>query len=91
MVMATYIVSYDLQTPGKDYKDLIDALKSYGTYWHNLGSTWCIVTSKTHVEVRDHLRKHIDANDKLLVAKSGKAGAWHGFKKDGSDWLREHL
>lgn len=33
--MTTYIVSYDLKAPGKDYAELIDYLKSLDNWWHN--------------------------------------------------------
>lgn len=89
--MATYIISYDLKSPGKDYEELIGALKSYETWWHHLGSTWCVVTTKTAAEVRNHLKKYLDGNDMLLVVKSGGEGAWTGFNESGSAWLKKHL
>lgn len=89
--MATYIISYDLKAPGKNYDGLIEAIKSYGTWWHHLGSTWCVVTTKTAAQIRDHLNKHIDKNDLLLVVKSGGEGAWTGFNETGSKWLKDNL
>jgi hypothetical protein len=53
--MALYMVGYDLDKPGQDYPDLIAAIKTYGTWWHHLDSTWLIVTDKSVVQVRDHL------------------------------------
>lgn len=89
--MSTFIISYDLKTPGKNYDDLIKAIESYGTWWHHFGSTWCIVTEKTAAQVRDHLKQHMDNNDKLLVVKSGGEGAWFGFNDKGSQWLKDNL
>ena len=88
--MATYIIGYDLHE-GEDYEDLIDAIKTYGTYWHHLDSTWIIVTDETAAEIRDKLKKHIKNDDELLVVKSGGVGAWTGFNDKGSNWLKEHL
>jgi len=89
--MPTYVVSYDLKKPGKNYDDLIEALESYGTYWHHLGSTWCVVSDKTAKEVCEHLVRYIDENDKILVVKSAGVGSWRGFNQSGSDWLKNHL
>jgi hypothetical protein len=89
--MTTYVISYDLRQPGKDYKSLMEAIKSYGVWWHNLGSTWVIVTPHTAKQVRDHLAAHIDANDGLLVVKSGAEGAWSGFTAAASQWLQTNL
>jgi hypothetical protein len=89
--MATHIVGYDLNTPGKKYSDLIDALKKYGTYWHHLDSTWIIVTNQTHVQVRDYLLQFIDSNDELLVVPLAGGWASYGFNDRGSEWLRNNL
>lgn len=89
--MATYLVSYDLVKPGKNYDDLITALKTYPNWWHHLGSTWCIVSPNTAAQIRDHLSQHIDQNDRLLVVRSAGEGAWQGFNPDGSKWLKDNL
>lgn len=89
--MATYIVTYDLMSPGQDYSELHEHLKSYGTYSHRLESTWLLVTTKTATQVRDGVLEHIDSNDKVLVVESGGNGAWSGIPEAGSKWLKEHL
>ena len=89
--MATYIISYDLNKPGQNYNDLYDAIKSFGTWWHHLDSTWLIVTTQTATQIRDKLTRHLDNNDCLLVVKSGGVGAWTGFSDKGSQWLKDNL
>ena len=90
--MASILIGYDLNKPEKDYDDLIAAIKeNFGTWWHHLDSTWIVKTEQTVVEVRDLLKAHIDANDELLVVALTGAGAWMGFNKRGSDWLKNNL
>lgn len=89
--MSTYVVSYDLKAPGKDYDNLIDYLKSLNTWWHHLGSTWVVVTSMSARELRDEIAKHVDSNDQVLVVKSGGEGAWRNFTDKGNSWLQKHL
>lgn len=89
--MAVYMVGYDLNSPGQDYSDLIAAIKSYGTWWHHLDSTWIVVTNQTAVQVRDNLLQHMDKNDEILVAAIGAPAAWSGFIEKGSQWLKEEL
>jgi hypothetical protein len=89
--MAIYMVGYDLNKPAQNYADLIAAIKTYGTWWHHLDSTWIIETEQTAVQVRDNLAQHIDSNDELLVATIGAPAAWTGFNEKGSSWLLEHL
>lgn len=89
--MTSYLVSYDLSAPGRNYDELIAHLKSYGTYSHALESTWVIVTDKSSNEVRDAATKYLDANDKLLVLKLSGAGSWRGLRASTTEWLKKHL
>ncbi|MCA3761421.1 MAG: SinR family protein [Cutibacterium sp.] len=89
--MPTYVIGYDLNTPGQDYGELFEAIKSYGLWWHHLDSTWIIRTERSAVEVRDHLKRFIDKNDKLLVAKLTSEAAWTGINQKGSKWLKDYL
>jgi hypothetical protein len=90
--MSTYLVGYDLDQPGQDYSDLHAAIKALGAWWHHLDSTWLVKSDLTHTGVRDKLRPHIDANDKLLVMNvTADAAAWYGFNESGSQWLRDNL
>lgn len=89
--MTTYIVSYDLREPGRDYSSLYDALKSEITWWHHLESTWLVVSNKSAADLRNKLAATMDDNDKVLVVNSGGYGAWKGIPESGSDWLKKHL
>ena len=90
--MATLLVGYDLNTPGQDYGDLIEALKSTGTWWHNLDSTWLIVTGESHVQLRNRLWNLMDPNDELLVVDvSGDSAAWEGLNAEASKWIKDNL
>lgn len=86
-----YMVGYDLNAPGKNYNDLIEALTGYGTYWHHLDSTWLIVTEQTTSEIRDYLKQFMDQNDELLVAELSGDWATKGIAAKGNDWLRNNL
>jgi RNAse (barnase) inhibitor barstar len=90
--MKTLLIGYDLIKPGKDYSKLIDHLKGYGTYWHNLDSTWFIRTTKTAAELRTELKHYIDANDRVLVAEvTGADWASYGLSTKANDWLKNYL
>jgi len=86
------MVGYDLIKPGKDYSDLIGAIKNVSQdWWHCLDSTWIIKTNNTAEQVRNLLLDHIDGNDGLLVATLSAPGAWAHFSQECSDWLRSNL
>jgi thermostable 8-oxoguanine DNA glycosylase len=89
--MTTLLVGYDLNGD-KDYTPLTDKLKSFGTRWHNLDSTWIVVADQTSKALRDELKTLIDADDELLVVDiSGDAAAWTGFSDSASAWLKKHI
>lgn len=88
--MPTLLIAYDLNAPGQDYDELIDAIKGLGTWWHHLDSTWIVVTRSTAASARDTLAQHVDAGDELLVVDvTGRTRAWSGFNSSGSKWLKE--
>lgn len=63
-----YIVTYDLNKPGQDYKELYKAIESYKSI-RAMDSTWFIKSSKTAQQISDDLLKHIDENDYLFVGE----------------------
>lgn len=82
-----HLINYDLCSPGKDYSELITAIKSYG-YWAKIcESCWAVKTSATDAQIRDHLKNYIDTNDKLFVCAFD---GWAGFNlnQDVVDWLK---
>jgi hypothetical protein len=90
-MLKTYMIGYDLNRPGQGYKDLIEAIKGLGAWWHCLDSTWLIRTAKSAVEIRDALKPYLDANDELLVAKLNGESAWTGFDATCSKWLKDNI
>ena len=83
-----YSISYDLKTPGRDYNSLIDAIKSYGIWWHQTDSVWIILTEDTATGVRDNLIRHIDQNDQLFVAALKGEWAGVGFTDKEYNWMK---
>jgi hypothetical protein len=88
----TILIAYDLNTPGQDYADLIEKIKSIGTWWHHLDSTWIVKTSQSAASVRDALLALIDSNDELLVVDiTTTSAAWWGFNDRGNQWLKDNV
>ena len=88
--MTCYVVTYDLKKPGQNYEPLYTAIKSYGTWAHINESTWAVVTEQKAPEIRDFLKKFIDANDSLFVLRSGVEAAWmNPLCKN--EWLKDNL
>lgn len=90
--MKCYMIGYDLNKPGQDYKDLIEAIKRLADEWcHDLDSTWFVVTDMSAVEIRNYLSPYLDSSDKLIVAKLAGEAAWVGFSAEVTEWLKSAL
>lgn len=89
--MNTYLIGYDLNKSGQDYDSLIEQIKTLGSWWHCLDSTWIVKSNLSATDIRDKLSAYIDSNDELLVAKLSGEAAWTGFSKECADWLKENL
>ena len=88
--MNSYLISYDLMAPSKDYPSLISAIKKYGTYAKVLESFWIIKSNQSSSKIRDNLKSYIDENDKLFVAELTGKAAWFNVMCS-NDWLKNNL
>lgn len=87
--MPCYLISYDL-LKSRNYEPLYAAIKAYGTWAHIHESVWAVVTSNSAVQIRDDLLRHVDADDRIFVVKSGSEAAWRGVICK-SEWLKENI
>lgn len=73
-----YLITYDLNSPGQKYDDVIEAIKSTSTNWcHYWDSSYLIKSNcQTAEEVFDKIKPHLDKNDRVLVieVKNNKQG-----------------
>jgi hypothetical protein len=89
--MKTYIISYDLLKPGRDYSSLHEAIKALSGYWAKpLESFWIVRANSTAAAIRDYLKSHMDINDKLFVASVGSAWAGSNLGDHIYKWLKEN-
>ena len=87
--MAIFAVCYDLNKPGQDYKDLYNALQSFGGYMHYLDSTWFISSNLSASQIFGKLSPFIDNTDNLLIIEV--TNHWYAkLPQEGLDWL-SHL
>jgi hypothetical protein len=89
--MRSYLISYDLKQPVRDYPRISKAIMAYGYYCKVLESTWIIRTQQTAAQVRDNLQRHVDANDRIAVV--GLTGEWASYNlpADAASWLSQQL
>lgn len=90
--MNTYLISYDLIRPDKNYTNLHAHLKSYGLWAKPLESVWLIKSSSGVEQLRNLIQTHMDANDKLIVVDvTSRAAAWNNLPADIGTWIKNSL
>lgn len=91
--MASYLITYDLSKPDRNYSGLYDAIKAISGSWaHIAESSWVVVANnQTTANIRDSLKSVMDSNDKLIVCKLTGEGAWYGLSKRQTEWLKTNL
>lgn len=85
--MAVYSISYDLKS--NNYDSLIEAIKSYGVWWHQSESTWFIESNQTTKQILDYLRNYLGHNDKLIIIQVKKNWWALGHTEDEYNWMKQ--
>jgi hypothetical protein len=91
--LLTVLIAYDIH-PGQrqEYHDLIEAIQSFGAWWHHLETVWIVRSDKKPEEIRDKLALFIGADDQLLVVEITRSSAeWAGINEAGNSWLRGNI
>ena len=90
--MAIYVIGYDLHRPGRNYPELFEAIQSLDSnWWHCLDSTWLVGSLLGASQIRDRLKRHIDANDSLIVLEIASNWATAGLADNCNEWLRNRV
>ena len=66
--MAAYMITYDLNSEGQKYDEVIKAIKNSSSYWCTFWkSSYLIKSSLTPNQITDNIKPHLDNNDRLIV------------------------
>lgn len=84
--MAIILVTYDLKTPGQDYKPVHDYLKTF-SWCKGLESVWLLDTNVPTKTIRVTLQGLVDGNDKLFVTRLSQD--WSSYNYFCGDWLND--
>ena len=89
--MSVRLITYDLRQPGRNYNDVYEGIKQLGSWWHCLESIWLVSTTYSCSQIRDHLKRFIDANDDIVVLGLNENWATHGLSDECNNWLKNNL
>lgn len=65
--MAVYLVSYDLNSPVKDYSKVIPGIKQLGETYPVLKSQFLVSTNSTASDLMTSVRRLVDSNDDVFI------------------------
>ena len=86
----TYLVSYDLKKPDRNYQGLFGVLMKFSGWWHFLESTWLIKTEEDANSIFEKLKPHIDQDDSLLIIMVHND--YQGqLPKKAWDWINQNI
>lgn len=73
-----YMITYDLNSQGQQYNELIDAIKKTSTAWCTYWkSSYLIKSSLSLKQVEAKLTPHLDPNDRLFIVEiTNNYGGW---------------
>lgn len=89
--MAVYLITYDLNSSGQKYEDVIKSIKdsssSWCSYWK---SSYLIKSSLTPDQITDKIKPFLDSNDRLIVLEcTGKYQGW--LKEEQWTFIKENI
>ena len=90
--MAVYMITYDLNSKGQNYEDVIQSIKDASTgawcsYWK---SSYLIKSNRTVQQVSDKITPHLDSNDRLIVIET-KANYQGWLSEKQWKYIRENI
>lgn len=87
----TYLISYDLNdAESGEYNQLIDYIKSFGTWAHITESLWAVKTDRSTTEIRDAIKDMVSDGSRIFVTKSSGVASWSNVICSNT-WLKDYL
>lgn len=88
--MAVYMISYDLHSPTNNRTQVEDSIKSLGPWCKYVSTTFLVSSNLSATSVQEHVTKHLDGNDSMIVCKVEKPIlGWLEQKQ--WNWINENL
>ncbi len=84
-------MTYDLNTPGKDYESVINVIKSLGNWAKIQKSTWYVSSALTCEQAGKRVLAALDRNDSLMVVDaSGNNAYWYNVAPVAAEFIKSN-
>ena len=82
-------ISYDLYTPGQNYSDVINRIKSLGNWAKIHRSVWYVNSTFSASEAVGRIKPALDANDKVYVVDAtNNQAAWNNLPREAEQQIK---
>jgi hypothetical protein len=82
-----YVVALHLTGEPASYQALNDALQKLGDWSNRLPGAWLVQSNRSARELRDALKPHVQANDRLFVAQFSRNWAATNMGPGFAEWI----
>lgn len=90
--MRSYLISYDLSGPSRDYSPLFKAIKADSKWWHYLESVWIVQSDRDADQLFESLQPHLGPKDRILIAPLRAEDHLQGWLPEKAwAWLEKNL
>jgi enoyl reductase-like protein len=88
--MNSYLISFDLVSPGRNYQPVYDYMEKYTDRMKPLQTVYLIQSARSAEDILNDLQKLVDSNDKVLVINiNTKVWATYNLPNT-AKWLNNH-
>lgn len=88
--MNIYMISYDLNSPTNNRKNVEDSIKSLGTWCKFVSTTFLVSCRKDIDDVQTIATQYLDPNDGMIITKVQKPiKGW--LSQEQWDWIHRYL
>ena len=85
-----YCINYDLNNPGQKCESLHDLIKSCGDWYHIMGSSWLVYSSRSAKGIYNALQPALDSSDSILISHLDED--YYGCLNNAIwEWIKERL
>lgn len=91
--MAAYMITYDLNSTGQKYQDVIQAIKdasngAWCTYWK---SSYLIKSNLTAEQISNKITPHLDNNDRMIIVEVKNTNYQGWLEKNEWEYINNNI
>ncbi len=88
--MNRYMISYDLNSPTNNRKEVEDSIKSLGSWCKYVSTTFLVSSYKSLDEVQTIATKNLDSNDSMIICMIQKPiKGW--LSNEQWNWINQNI